>query len=65
MDALRTLLDDLNGAEAQILAAREAEVSRDEFWVVLTGVAVALASLATRLAVALLRRRRAKYAAQD
>lgn len=57
MDALRSLLDELNGAEAQLLAARESEVQRDEFWVVLAGVAVAVASLATRLAVALLRRR--------
>lgn len=60
MDSLRGLLDELNDAEARILASREAEVQRDEFWVVLAGVAIAAASLATRLAIALLRRRRVR-----
>ncbi len=63
MDQLRATLRDLNATEAGILQVREAGVHRDEFIVFAIGGIIALASLAVRAIVAMIKRRRRVRAA--
>ena len=63
MDELRAILRELNATEASILQTREAEVRRDEFIVFAVGGIIALASLAVRAIVAMIKRRRKVRAA--